>query len=553
MDSKRERDRSQETGKTRTSDAQDHQRKRTKSNKSVTKELGTETCKSRSVSINGDDSVIKTSEMRADTPKSKVIKTRKCASTSAKKLVPELNNPSRQSSSIVKHGPNKLRRSVGSTPSRETPQEQSLESEQRPDDVTPSKKRKVSRFAKSKAESSKKEPLKKKARRKSEAHVESADVDDGLAEDPRGVGCNELVGRCTLASPNCFHDEEDEIIDTTETVEPNILASPVLMDTTNAKGKKSVVRRVRKYQPWNVNKHVIMSRGLLREARNIDLDPRILQTLRQRLDIQKKTKAAFAEAIKDTGYSWSPPTSWDAAAGNATCNEVVDLAHRISISSDARKAMLDSMEGYRKFQCLILREEQVALSQEKRVQPDINQLLSAARTIKIHVNLAQETLRNSTKQGRNIKVKHIHSERWELHSKDYIKTRFKLPETREWEVPTLIFQRNDCQLENGERKHRCYVAGLLIGGEEFETHCLQIPKHASLEPVIAPTQAGRYVEGEEDTCHIKMMFLGHGCMSLQLPKLLLDQNIGGKCGPKSKAILDFYAVQVARGENSVGD
>lgn len=310
-----------------------------------------------------------------------------------------------------------------------------------------------------------------------------------------------------------------------------------------------MVRRVRKYQPWNVNQHVIMSRNLLREARNIDLDPGILQTLRQHLGNQKTTKATFADAIKDTDYSWRPPIPWFAAADNATCNEVVDLAYRTSISSDARKAMLDSVEGYRKVQFAICGEEKVALSQEKPVQPNINELLSAARTIKVHVNLAEETLRNSTQQGRNIKIKHIHSDRWELHSKDYIKTWAKLQDTPEWEVPTLIFQRNDCQLENGECKHRCYVAGLLIGGEEFETHCLQIPKHASLEPVIAPTQAGRYVEGEEDTCQIKMMFLGHGCIALKVPKLLLDQKIVGKRGPKSKAILDFYGVQVTRRED----
>lgn len=434
-------------------------------------------------------------------------------------------------------------------PSRETPREQSSESEQRPDGEIPLKKRKVSRPAESKAESAEKEPMKKKPRRKPKTKIESAGADGVLSEDPRGLGWNEPVESDSPAGPNYSNNEEDEVIHTTEAVEPYIMASPVLMHATNSKEKKTTVRRAHKYQPWNVNKHVTMARDLLREARNINLDPRILQTLRQRLDIQKCTKAAFVETIKGTGYSWSPPTPWDAAAGNATCNEVVYLAHRTNLSSDARKAMLDSVEGYRKAQFAIHSEEKMARSQESRVQPNINGLLTAARTIKGHVNLAQETLRNSTQQGRNIKVKHIHDDRWELHSNDYIKTWAKFQDTQEWEVPTLIFQRNDCQLENGERKHRCYVAGLLIGGEEFETHCLQIPKHASLEPVIAPTQAGRYVEGEEDTCHIKMMFLGHGCMALQVPKLLLDQNIVGKRGRKSKAILDFYGVQVARGED----
>jgi hypothetical protein len=553
MVQKRKRGRSEERGKPSTPDAHAQKRKRSKSSKRAEKEkeIGKETRESRSVSINDESSLIKMSEMQPDTPKSKAKKTRKRASTSSKQLVADLNNSSRPSSSFGNHRPSTLGKSVGKNPSRETPREQPSESDQPPVDVTPSKKQTVSRPAKDRVELAIKEPKKKKPRRKPGAAVESANADDGSAAD-RGVGWNELLGRYAPDGPIYSGVDEDKVINTTEGVESHTTASPVLTDATGSKEKKPIVRRVRKYQPWNVNKHVVMSRDLLREARNIDLDPKIRQTLRQRLDLQKDTKAAFTEVIKSTGYSWSPLTPWDAAKSNVICDDLAVLASQSDVSSEARKAMLGSINAYRQVQLAINETGKERLPEKELAEPNINELQSAAKTIEGHVKLAQETLRNSLQQSRNIKIKHIHDGHWELHSKEYIKTWAKMKDTQEWELPTLLFQRNDCQLDNGERKHRCHVAGLLIGGEEFETHCLQIQRHASLEPVIAPTQAGRYVEGEEDICHIEMTFLGHGCMALQVPKRLIDRNIAGKRGPKSKAMVDFYGVQVARSEDKPG-
>jgi hypothetical protein len=554
---KRKRDRSEERGKPNTPNAHIQKSKRSKSSKRTEKEkekeeeIGRETRESRSVSINDESSVIKMSEIQPETPKSKTKKTRKRASTSSKQLVADLNNSSRRSSSTGIHKPSTLRKSVGKVQNRETPREQPNESDQPLVDVTPSKKQKVSRPVESKVESAIKEPKKKKPRRKPDATVESANADDGSAAD-RGVGWNELLGRYAPDGPIYNGGDEDKVINSTEEVESNALASPALTDATGSKEKKPIVHRVRKYQPWNVNKHVIMSRDLLREARNIDLDPKIRRTLRQRLDLQKDTKAAFTDVIKSTGYSWKLPTPWDTATSNAIYNDLVVLASESNISSEARKAMLESIQAYRQVQLAIHDTDKEPLPEKELVEPNAGELLSVARTIETHVKLAQETLRNSLQQGRNIKIRHIHDGHWELHSKDYIKAWAKMKDTQEWELPTLLFQRNDCQLDNGERKHRCHVAGFLIRGEEFETHCLQIPKHASLEPVIAPTQAGRYVEGEEDVCHIEMKFLGHGCMALQVPKRLIDRNIAGKRGPKSKAMVEFYGVQVARSEDKIG-
>lgn len=519
--------------------------KRSRSRKHAGKELGRETRESRSVSLTGDGSEIRQSETQPATPKPKIKRKRKRASGSARQLVADLDSPSHQPSSIGKHGPLMVRKSIGGIASNDRPRGQSPESVQKPVDVTPSKKSKVLASAGNNFESAKQEPKKKKPRRKPEAHVKSTDADVDPIETHHGVSLNELaVGSDRPDGPD-YSGDQNEVINTTERSDSDIPALSVLEHTTDPKESKPIIRRPRKYQPWNVNKHISSSRDLLKEARSIGLDPKLSQILRQRLNLQKDTKAAFAEVIKDMDYSWSPPTPCEPAISNATCDAVVDLAYRSNISSGARKSLLDSLEGYKKVLLAIHEGGTEALEPVKLVQPGIDELLSAANTIIGHVNLAQETLKNSIQQGRDIKVKHIHDGRWELHSKDYIKSWAKVADAPDWEVPTLLFQRNDCQLENGELKHRCYVAGLLIGGEEYETHCLQIPKHASLEPIVAPTQVGRYVEGEEDTCHIDMTFLGHGCMELQIPKRLLDRVVVGKRGPKSKAIVHFYGVQIA--------
>ncbi|KAF2793754.1 hypothetical protein K505DRAFT_325248 [Melanomma pulvis-pyrius CBS 109.77] len=507
------RDRSEDNGDSGALDSQAHARKRMKSKSKKPRDS-----MRRSLSVEGGGAV-NTPESPAHTPKGR--KRNKRHSTGSKK--------------------------IGKTPDTERPEsyayQQPAHSEQ-----TPSKKRKIPDGASElRVDSGNQSPgkvaKKKKPRRKSAAVQESR-----LAE---GMQVRDDV-EATTESVEAIQDSdlEKDAAEARRARGDGAVVSPPSGITNEPKEKKPVIRRQSRLglQPWNEGKHVVMSRDILRIARSMNLDPKIRRALRQGLQMQKETKTAFKKFVNETSYSWKPDTAWDAEKSEAICKDIVQFAERSDLEPKVRRAMLDTQEAFQNAQLAFQTTKTEFDAQQGPGQPEIEDVLSETATIKGHVKLAQETLRNTIQQGRNIRVRHIHDGHWKLYSKQYVQTWAKVKDTQKWQTPLLLFRRSDCQLSNGQRAHRCHVAGILIGEEELETHCLQIPKHASLDPVVAATQEGRYIEGNEDSCHIDIVFFGHGCLKLRMPRRLIERPLLGDAAEMSKGMVDFYGVQVAHSE-----
>ena len=490
------------------------------------------------------------------TPKNKQTP-RKRASTARKETNADIRS---QSANAGAHRPIHLRRSVvemsDSEDSESGDQRDSVHSEQDRPTTTPSRKRKVVRKTPSTArkasksrvddspEFSPKEP-RRNPRRKSATIAKSpveepsqrAETEEPESEADEHVIQQELLLDEQRAESPASENASEEASEGAD--EPS--AGHLSKDAEGPTEKKTRTRRSRKPQPWSVPKHVIMSRNLLRDARAVNLDPKLRRLLRQTLDMQKETKIAFQEIAKSTNYSWIVYPQLGSEARDAICEDIFELAGQSNLPTNIRDAVRKSLEAFKAVQAKI---DSTNTKKAPQVSLEIEEIFSQAATMKAHTKLAKEALKNALRQGQKIKMRHIHDEPWELHSKEYVKVWETVKDTHKWQVPLLLFARRDCPRANGQRAHKCHVAGLLIGNQEFESRCTQITKEASLTPVELPLQAGRYVEGEEDACKISCSFFGQGWMKVRLPRKLIERPLLGEVSGKGEEIVDFYGVQI---------
>ncbi|KAF2702906.1 hypothetical protein K504DRAFT_463932 [Pleomassaria siparia CBS 279.74] len=508
------------------------------------------TSKKRIVSIgeNGDGAnVLGSMVLAAETPRSRKRAKRPSIGTGAKEIGTNLEDVGSRDVSGAKHGPSKSRKSIGSTPVKpsleEAVQRQLLETE----DQISSKKKKITE---------KKERMPKQP---------AVAVKPQIPED----GSNEMISESA--------NEENRSDEATEETTNQVADESSEEETTDgqsggpgdaSEAKKEIRRRGPRNVPWSVNKHVLMQRDLLRDARAVNLDPKIRSLIRQVLDEQREAKVAFKEIADSMQFRWTAPVlPLDLSRTEAIHNDLFKIAKTSDINRQTRKFLLKTLQlstqARLNFQHTLQgshahaaeEQEPVPVTRAEHEQEDthphpqssIDEILSSTSSVIDHVKLAQETLKNCIQQGRVTKVRHIHNGHWELHSEAYVKTWEKIKPNKRpaYEVPLILFRRNDCKSEDGKRVHKCHVPGLLINDQELESHCVHIPKHASLDPVVAPTQQGRYVEGNNDDCHIDVVFLGYNYLRLSMARKVFERALLGKATKKGNDMVDFYGVQVA--------